>query len=46
MTELSDKDNEETEARGLKIFFEQVFYEYSFKRGSKISSSQTLYLVI
>ena len=40
------KDNEETEARRLKIVFEQVFYEDSFKRGSKIGSSQSLYLVI
>ena len=45
-TELSDKDNEEIEARGLKIVFEQMFYEDSFKRGSKISSSQSLYLLI
>ena len=35
-TELS-RDNEEIEERGLKIVFEQVFYEDSFKRGSKIS---------
>ena len=40
------KDNEEIEARGLKTVFEQVFYEDSFLRGSKISSSQSLYLVI
>ena len=45
-TELSDKDNEEIQARGLKIVFELVFYEDSFKRGSKISSSQSLYLLI
>ena len=30
-TQLSDKDNEEIDARGLKIVFEQVFYEESFK---------------
>ena len=30
-TELRDKDNEEIEARGLKIVYEQVFYEDSFK---------------
>ena len=45
-TQLSDKDNEEIEATGLKIVFEQVLYEDSFKRGSKISSSQSLYLLI
>ena len=45
-TQLSDKDNEEIEARGLKIVFEQVFYEDSFKRGSRISSSQSVYLLI
>ena len=47
-TQLSDKDShsEETEARGLKIVFEHVFYEDSFKRGIKISSNQSLYLLI
>ena len=43
---VKSEDNEEIEARGLKIVFEQVFYEDSFKRRSKISSSQSLYLVI
>ena len=42
-TQLSDKDNEEIEARGLKIVFEQVFYEDSFKRGSRISSTESLF---
>ena len=41
-TELSDKENEEIE----QLVFEQVFYEDSFKRGSRISSSQSLYLLI
>ena len=44
-TELSDKDNEEIEARGLKIVFEHVFYEDSFKRGSKISQFKSVSLL-
>ena len=43
---LSDKENEEIEQEVSKLLFEQVFYEDSFKRGSKISSRQSLYLVI
>ena len=44
-TELRDKDNEEIEARGLKIVFEQGFYEDSSKRGSKISRFKSVSLL-
>ena len=43
---VKSEDDEEIEARGLNIVFEQVFYGDSFKRESRISSSQSLYLLI
>ena len=33
------RENKEIEAGGLKVVFEQVFYEDSFKRGSRTGSS-------
>ena len=40
------KDNEEIEAGCLKVVFEQVFYEDSFKRGRRTSSNQSVYMLI
>ena len=42
-TQTSYKDNEEIEAGGLKVVFEQVFYEDSFKRKQNQFTSVSLF---